>query len=181
MKKILVMAFAVMMLVLVGASAQASLWVPTESGSVDIGYLMLPPTTTGAFAIFDDGSSLGSTSDPHLLLSSSGDTISFASASNGSDWNLTSDETSNHLTLSGSNTFQLAWQPVSGGDWYADTGFSKNSFGHYIVSWNIYNNAAVSLYQSDAVPSVVPIPPSAIMLFSGILGLFGVRRMRRDG
>ncbi len=68
-----------------------------------------------------------------------------------------------------------------GGDWYADTGFSKNSFGHYIVSWNIYNNAAVSLYQSDAVPSVVPIPPSAIMLFSGILGLFGVRRMRRDG
>jgi len=36
------------------------------------------------------------------------------------------------------------------------------------------------VYSGDVTNSNVPIPPSAAMLFFGLLGLFGVRRMRRD-
>ena len=36
------------------------------------------------------------------------------------------------------------------------------------------------VYSGDVTNSSVPVPPAAIMLFSGILGLFGVRRIRRD-
>jgi len=36
------------------------------------------------------------------------------------------------------------------------------------------------VYSGDVTNTSVPIPAAAIMLFSGLLGLFGVRRMRRD-
>lgn len=37
-----------------------------------------------------------------------------------------------------------------------------------------------AIYSGDVTNSNVPIPGAAIMLFSGLLGLVGVRRMRRD-
>jgi len=177
MKKILVMAFAVMFVVLVGASAQATFWVPTASGIVDVNYGWA--TGGGTFAIFDD-TDLGLTGS-HLTLNTPGDTIFFLPS--GSAWGLWRDTDANLLpdvytgfSLLDSNTFQLAWQSAPGVAWQPSTDYTEFSPGTYNVLWG----SDASLGQIDAVPSAVPIPPSAIMLISGFLGLVGVRRMRRD-
>lgn len=190
MKKLLMMAVMAMLLVLVGASVQASYWTPTPSGDLDVNYVAF--TGGGTYAIFDNSFTLNATanSGEYLPLVSTGDTIFFVP--NGSDWQLWRDansdtipETNTGFVLSNSSTFQLAWNPSGsvGSVWYADTSFSELASGVYTVSWDNVGaqQSSSSLIQIDAVPSAVPVPPSAIMLFSGILGLFGVRRMRRDG
>jgi len=192
MKKILVMAFAAMLLVLVGASAQATYWVPTLSGDDDVNYVSF--TGGGTFAIFDndfifDATSFGATASSGNYLSLvptlGFETIYFSQVS--SDWELRYDPSSSSadFTLTGDNTFQLAWCPfeiptgATSDVWYLNTGYVGND-GVYSVLWGNPAPGSSSIIQIDAVPSAVPIPPSAIMLFSGILGLFGVGRMRRD-
>ncbi|MCK4379325.1 MAG: hypothetical protein KAW01_08285, partial [Deltaproteobacteria bacterium] len=170
MKKILVMAFAVMLVVWTAGSAQATFWVPTESGVIDVNYLTY--TGSGAYAIFDDSSVLGVTTDPYLLLDPTADTIFFVQ--NGSNWDLSSSVTGNTVSLTGNNTFQLAWMPSSDTAWYADTSYTFLSHGVYNVSWDVHYSTHVlssSITQIDAAP--VPVPPSAIMLLSGLLGLVG--------
>ena len=178
-----------MLVVWIAGSAQASYWTPTLSGNDDVNYVTF--TGGGTFAIFDGSFTLDATaaasSGNYLQLipdSVTGyETIHFSENSSG-NWELryNTGSTNPDFTLTGSNTFQLAWQPTSGSDWYADTG-CLGSDGVYKVLWNNVGSlpSSSSVIQIDAVPSAVPIPPSAIMLFSGILGLFGVRRMRRDG
>jgi opacity protein-like surface antigen len=183
MKKIVVMVFAAMLLVLAAGSAQAAFWVPTESGVIDVNYLT--NTGNGTYAIFDDSSTLD-TSDSHLELNSTADTIFFVPS--GTDWQLWRDTDDNQVpdantgfSLSASNTFQLAWMPLGAAAWYTDTSYAYLSPGVYQISWtNVGSSQSSSITQIDAVPSAVPVPPSVVMFFTGLLGLVSARRMRRD-
>lgn len=177
MKKILATMLTVLLVVCAAGFAQATYWVPTESGEIDVNYLTY--TGSGTYAIFDDSSSLAA-GDAHLALDSAADTIYFVQ--NGSDWDLSSTKTGNTLTLSDSPTFQVAWMPVGESSWYIDTGYTYLSPGVYQLNWDNVGSPqqSSSIVQIDAVPSSVPIPPSAVILFTGLLGLFGVRRIRKN-
>jgi len=177
MKKIVVTFFALLLVTCLAGYAQATYWLPTESGEVDVNYLTY--TGSGSYAIFDDSSSLG-TGDDHLVLGSFADTIYFVQ--NGSDWDLYSGSVggSPDLTLSGSARFQLAWMPSGESTWYGDTGYTNLSPGVYEVEWTNVGSPPSHIVQIDAVPSI-PLPPSDAILFSGLLGIFGVRRFRRNG
>ncbi|OPX19259.1 MAG: hypothetical protein BZ151_10220 [Desulfobacca sp. 4484_104] len=177
MKKILTTLLAVLLIVCAAGFAQATYWVPTESGEIDVNYLTY--TGSGTYAIFDDSSNLDG-SDSHLVLSSSADTIYFVQ--NGSNWDLNSTTTGNNLTLSNSATFQVAWMPAGETSWYIDTSYTYLSPGVYQLNWTGVDrpSQSSSIVQIDAEPSSVPIPASAVILFTGLLGLFGVRRIRRN-
>jgi len=178
MRKILVMAFAVMMLVWTAGSAQATFWVPDDGNANYPNYTVLSfdMNTIGGSEIlgmFDDSVTVANgtfTSGQYLsLLPSSSTSVTVAFTYTGSAWTATSGGDS--ISLGGSNVFQLGF--FDGSDWMTDISYvGGNSV--YTISFD-YDDYAT---QADANP--VPIPPSAIMLFSGILGLFGVRRMRRD-
>ncbi len=151
----------------------ATIWLPTDSGEIDVQYFDY--FAPHQFAIFDDSSAL-LPGDPHLVLDStaqpvgplavSADTIDFTQ--NGADWILTSSTTGNTLTLTNSNHFQLAL--YDGINWTGDIGYLEVSYGQYVIEWP----KNITLLQIDAVP--VPIPAGIYLLGVGLLACAGLRK-----
>ena len=173
MKKI-IMFFTILLAAVLSQAAWANtIWIPTESGQIDVQYF--DADAPHMFAIFDDSSSLLD-SDPHLILnnvpsvfSMAGDTISFTP--NGSNWDLVSTKTGNTLTLTDSYRFQVAMQLPTAGVWIPNDSENKLSYGQYLLNWSNYD---VSLLQIDAKP--VPLPPALYLMGMGLVALAGVKR-----
>jgi len=182
MKKLLVMAFAAMLLVLVGASAQASLWVPddhnTNYPNYSIGITPLNTIDgTEILGLFDDGvdNFQNAVNVGHYLAllpdsSSTSVTVAFTWDGTTSAWSASHGTST--IDLGGTNVFQLGF--FDGSNWMTDIS-SVGGNSVYTISF------ATGDYVTQADANPVPIPPSAIMLFSGLLGFVGIRRVRRDG
>ncbi len=172
-----VLGFGLMLIFAVAFSAQANtIWIPTESGKIDVNYAWGSDIT---FAIFDDSADINDpmadkliVSDPSPIvlpgLTIYADTIGFTP--NGSDWDLQSTETGNTLTLTDSFQFQLAL--FDGSTWIEPT-YHKVADGQYAIEWP----QNLTVLQVDAKP--VPIPPTVLILGSGILSLVGIGYKRK--
>ncbi len=179
MKKILVMAFAMMLVV----------WV---AGVQNAAAAFMDPVT---FYVVDDNT--GSDDDSVTL------SFDYTNWTPGVALQLSTDNSS-WTTVGGSyavgaNDWQQVWLRVDLGSGFYDTdgnvefsGLEVNSglYNAVQVVWDQYSVSGGPTFDisintivanDDDNVGAVPIPPSAFMLFSGILGLFGVRRMRRDG
>jgi hypothetical protein len=157
---------AALIIVLTAAfNAEAgTVWIPTNSGEVDIQYYDF--FNQYQFAIFDDSSSLAAT-DSRLELSKPADTIDFVQ--NGADWIISPHSNpANTLTLTNSNRFQLAM--LDGTTWVADIGFLETSYGMYIIQWP----RDITLLQIDAVP--VPLPAGIYLLCVGVFTCAGLKK-----
>ncbi len=180
MKKILVMAFAALLLV----------WV---AGVQNAAAAYMDPVT---FYVVDDDS--GSNDDSVTL------SFNYTSWQPGAQLQISTDITDLNswanagasVTIAASN-WQQVWLRVTGGminDTDGDVVFSgleANSglYNAVQVVWAHYTlpggstfdiNVSTIVANDDDNVGAVPVPPSAIMLFTGLLGLVGVRRMRRD-
>ena len=106
---------------------------------------------------------------------------------------------SSSSTTIAANSWQQVWLRLDLGSGSYDTGgdvvfsgLEANSglYNAVQVVWGQYTvpggsttfdiNISSIVANDDDNVAAVPIPPSAAMLFFGLLGLFGVRRMRRD-
>ena len=184
MKKILVMAFAVMMLVWVAGSAQANF---TQS---------LNPVSIWAVDCFDALSgSAGQDGEVILAAGSVGGTLQYSLDQ--ITWaGFNADGTA---TISGMDTCKeevfLQFKDTSGVlynsgtlTFIGDPGSccSLPVYSAVLIEWDTNLSTDLSFLSTSASGGCdklapVPIPPSAAMLFFGFLGLVGVRRMRRDG
>jgi len=184
MKKILVMAFAAMLLVLVGGSAQASLIQSLDMDTVSIWavdcYNGSGPGQDNSVVLdsnfYGQGATLQYNDGEGWIPVAANGTISlnmieckkevfFRLAEN--PGNVTYDYSA-ALTFSGGSDSQCCSLDVYNSvfmDWGGDVGQVELTF--------------ISTKGCDKV-APVPVPPSAIMLFSGLLGLVGVRRVRKD-
>ena len=182
MKKILVMAFAVMLLVLVGASAQASF------------VQIMNPVSIWAVDCYDAGNG-GAGQDGEVVLAA----LTFSTGSstlqyslNQTVWNLFDD---NGTTISMTSCKDEVFFRLNDGSDDYDYSATLTFMGSpgACCGLPVYNSVTMNWGDSGTTKLVfmstsggcdklapVPIPPSAAMLFFGLLGLFGVRRMRRD-
>jgi hypothetical protein len=144
----------------------ATIWFPTESGQVDVNFII---DGTFPLALFDDDDT---GYESPLLLNKPGDTIAFKQL-NG-DWEVESTETSNSITLTNSFNFVVALDLGGEDGWVGNTGYEKKAFGVYNVLWSEQVEAQMALI--DAQP--VPLPASVLLLGAGLLGIIGIRRRK---
>ncbi len=143
-----------------------TVWVPTESGEVDVNYLTL---SDAKFAIFDDTADLAV--DPYFLIKTPADTVQFIA--DGDDWGLKHvDETVPSFYLQDSNQFILAMDNGSG--WVAGNAADELAYGIYSVCWP--GDCVTKMVQIDAQP--VPIPAAVYLLGAGLLGIAGFRKRK---
>ncbi len=149
-----------------------TIWIPTESGEIDINYVWGEDVT---FAIFDDSADPNNPGADRLIihdpspislpgLTIYADTIEFTPS--GSDWLLQSTETGNSLTLTDSYQFQIAL--FDGGSWI-DPSYNKIAEGQYALVWS----QDITVLQVDAKP--VPVPAAILLLGAGAVSLVGWR------
>ena len=143
-------------------AAPVTVWLPTESGEIDVNTLYLGDFDLAIFDVDDTDFSFP------FQLAKPGDTVFFNQV--GSDWELTSSQTSNTITLEDSFHFILALD--DNGTWVGSTDFAKIAFGIFNVSWG----AERQLIIIDAQP--VPLPASILLLATGVLAFIGIRRRK---
>ena len=151
-----------------------TIWVPTESGDIDIQYF--GRYVRGyEFAIFDDMSALDD-SDPHFMLRKPtpdlvADTVVFEKE--GNDWKITSNDSGlSSVVLKDSKRFQVAARG-NDGIWVGGIDNGALSIGMHDICWP----DCINLTQIDAQP--VPIPGAVWLLGSGLVGLVGFARKKR--
>ena len=206
MKKILVMAFAVMLLVLVASSAQAA-FLPGDNFSQGL----QDPVSFWAVDDMDEN-------NPHdykavlnidAIDVGCGYNLQYRYADLGwvdavttSGYTVTSidiftnkseNDSANHSLYGDALYKEMVWFRLYKSDTdtktsasllfktYEEDEYGLNLFDGLDIDWNcgtIRLDIVASGDSDNLAP--VPIPPSAAMLFFGLLGLFGVRRMRRD-
>ncbi|GEM_PF-6638091 len=167
----------IFMLFLVGVAHANTIWMPTESGAIDINYSWGSEPwwdlSQSGFAILDDTADPNDPAAERLLITDPtpvtlpeikfySDTISFMPS--GSDWVIQSSESGNSITLSDSFLFQVVVN-FDGG--WVEPSFYQTAQGQYILmgpdeDW---------VLQVDAKP--VPLPSAVMLLGSGLLGLMG--------
>ena len=169
MKKIVLGMMASFLIIAFVIPAQgATIFMPTPSGEIDINFLVMDDINT--FAIFDDDDA---TFDNPLILAPVADTISLMQ--NGNDWDLMSTETGNTLTLTDSSQFMLAMLPGMASVWEGNTSEEELAYGIYKVNWE---DRQITITMVDAMPAV-PLPPSFLLLGSGLIGIIGLRQRRK--
>lgn len=148
----------------------ATIWMPTESGQVDVQYWS--ETFDVQFAIFDDQADLAD--DPYFLINNipnvgTADTVLFVEQSNG-DWGLQHvNDIAPSFFLQDSNRFILAMKDGSG--WSGGHDMQELSYGMHTVCWQ---GSLVTMLQIDAQP--VPIPGAVWLLGAGLVGLAAFRK-----
>lgn len=172
---------------LVAGSVQAStIFAPTDQ-NVNFVNLQVSGSTTGLqLAMFDDVGSLSAS--PWLPIDYTGDVVDF-SPTIGQNVNYTvstsSPGPSNSLTLTGNDNFRLALRRGVPSDpdfiaWAEPGAVVCNGASHTCtLSWTMgATELAVDLTFSTVAPAEVPLPASAWLLGSGLLGLVGISRRK---
>ena len=186
MKKTLILAIVAAVMFMFGPvlSAQAciedcigncpgngTIWMPTESGQVDVQYLS---QSDADFAIFDDMADLAA--DPYFLINNypglgTADTVQFVAQPNG-DWGLKHEQdAAPSFFLQGSNKFLLAMDNGSG--WVVGNDMMELSYGMHAIC---FPDTCIEMVQIDAQP--VPIPGAIYLLGAGLLGIAGFRKRK---
>ena len=163
----------VSLFLLAGATtaSAATIWAPTDGTVNTLSIHFYGPS--GSFGLFDDSTAIGSASAPDLAITGS-DVITFIA--NGSNWDVSSQNTSDTHTLSGSNWFQFGFNSVgSGSNWEGDNGSPSWTGG----MWQLFFPSAPGtvLFAADVTP--VPLPGGIALFFSGILALMVIVSPRR--
>jgi len=182
MKKMVVMAFAAMLLVWAAGSAQANF------------IQSLDPVSIWAVDCFD-ASSGSPGQDGKVILAAGSINGTLAYSLNQTDWVNFSGGTAE---ISNMNSCKeevfLHFTDISGAvydsgtlTFIGDPGSccSLPVYNMVSIDWASGAETTLSFLSTSASGGCdklapVPVPPSAIMLFSGLLGLVGVRRMRKD-
>ena len=163
---------------------EPAIWMPTESGSIDITYTGMS-AGDAAFAIFDDMSALNDTDNHFTLAAISSvpgigsvvaDTVAFTQEGDG--WTISRmvngaiDPTTSIAVLEGSDPFFVVAMN-NGSGWVAGHDQFQLSYGNHILCWP---KSAAMLFQVDAQP--VPIPAAVYLLGAGLLGIAGFRKRK---
>ncbi|MDD2759678.1 MAG: VPLPA-CTERM sorting domain-containing protein [Methylomonas sp.] len=168
-------------LILVSGASNAGVWAPTDGDSnfFDLDTLIFG-SSTNEFGIFEDTATLGAA--PKLVFTG-GSTINFSQ--NGANWDISNGSSS--ATLLGSYNFQIGFN--RNGSWEFETTSAPIAIiGN--TTWELAFGSAQGdlkkLYAIDIQPSIaqadvthVPLPASAWMMGSALLGFVGFGRQKK--
>lgn len=173
-------------LALTGTANASTIFAPTDG---DVNTYDFSITSTNIddsiydLYIFDDGIS------NFVISDNQGDSLNVPmpsivgfSGPTGSGNYIATNENSETLTLTGSNHFIFA--VTDGSQWYADTGYlavGANSYDVYFGAiGGVFNADLIFVDQRTDPAAVVPVPAAVWLFGSGLLGLAGIARRRRQ-
>jgi hypothetical protein len=168
-KMLYTMVGAVSLLTATGVEA-ATVFAPTD-GDVNFLFSNLGAGTT--LAMFDDSDQSYLGASLTIPLPSS---VGMFGPVNGNNDYLATNSLSDTLTLTGSNHFILGLSLDGGTSWIADTNVTSVGANAYTVTFD--NNGSVLQVDVQVIPAV-PLPATAWLFASGLLGLAGVVRKAR--